>query len=179
MQVLIILAGMWVLVIGFDLVYERFFRKDNVRQDVAPLTGEKTKETSLSINRDESVLIGNKLGKIRVSYLGPDDDNRIRLSVTTPKKIKVFRKEKNGHEIRRDKKLYQKELEYWRREVRKQDKIRREKEFLVQPRVDELLLKSDDTAKKIASRCDVSVDFVEKRRETLENAGSFDTPLFD
>jgi sRNA-binding carbon storage regulator CsrA len=178
MQILLILAAMWVLVIGFDLIYERFFRKDNIREDVS-VTGEKTKETSLSINRDESVLIGNKLGRIRVSYIGQDDDNRIRLSVTAPKRVKVFRKEKNGHEVRRDKRLYEKELEYWRRQVRKEDRLRREQEFLVQPRVDELLLKSDEPAKKIASRCGVSVEFVEKRRESLEKAGSFDTPLFD
>ncbi len=135
-------------------------------------------EKVLSINNDESILIGTKLGEVRLTYLGSCDGDRIRIGVVSPKQVEIYRRERTKQQRLVDDQLYQKELAFWRKELRRSDKNRRDHESLMRGRVDEMLLEFK-SYRSISKKCGVSSEFVAKRQAVLEKNGSFETPLFD
>lgn len=174
--VVILLILTWFVVLGVS--FASSLGKDKVCAENLPLSGTAASEETLSINRDESVLIGTKLGEVRVTYLSSCDEDRVRLGIVAPKSLNVYRREKTKQELNADNKLYEKELVFWRKELRKSDKNRRDQENLMRGAVDNMLLEGKGY-RSIANKCNVNSEFVAKRQATLEKTGSFETPLFD
>ena len=179
MIVMYLLIGAWIIVLSVDFAFSmRKKHKSAKNAESTLLTGQATHQQALSINSEESVLIGGKLGEVRITFLSSVDDGRIRLGITAPRTMKVYRREKDRNELVSDQKLNDRELLHWRDELRRNDKERREREQLLAPRVDKDLLEGK-SMQQIAGKCQVSIDFVAKRYSVLEKAGSFETPLFD
>lgn len=177
--ILFMLIALWVGVLGADWFrHIRQRRKSEARKKLTMISGQTMSENAVSINRDESILIGDEMGEVRITFLSVCEDDRVRLGITAPASLKVFRREKDSKEKLSDRKLYEKELKHWQSELKRSQKERRDKETLAQPTVDKYLLDGEDI-RKIAKKCGVSKEFIAKRQTVLEKAGSFDTPLFE
>ncbi len=150
----------------------------NNRQLLSSLDKDNVRETVLSINRDESILVVTKLGEVRLTYLGSGSDDCIKIGVVSPRQIEIYSKERTRRQRYLDDKLYQKELAFWREELRRNDRKRRAHENLMCGKVDKMLLEYKDH-RSISKECGVSNKFVAKRQLMLEKNGSFETPLFD
>lgn len=177
--ILFLLIAAWVGVLTYDFVKHILKnRKLEANKELMMISGQPMSSNAVSINRDESILVGDKMGEVRITFLSVCDDDRVRLGITSPENLTIFRKEKDSKEQLSDRKLYEKELKHWQSELRRCEKQRRNKEALAQPAVDQYLLNGEDF-RKIAKKCGVSIEFVGKRQTVLEKAGSFDTPLFE
>lgn len=169
--------GCWLVVLTLEFLF--FNRKKRAADvDSSATSARQTQHSAVSINKDESILLGDELGEVRITFLSVSDDSRVRLGFIAPDTVKIFRKEKDSKELLNDKKHYQKELKYWRDEIIKQDRQRKNHENMVQPAVDRALLEEKNFA-AISKKYNVSNDFIQKRYSVLEKAGSFDTPLFE
>ena len=133
---------------------------------------------SVSINRDEAVIVVDKIGRVRISFLDISGDNRIRLGITSPMDVRVYRRDKKKKELAADERFFKKEIEHWRKEVREYDRKQKDLQELVLPHVEKALLDNKSTA-SIARKYKVDKEYVQRVYERMAKAGRFDMPLFE
>jgi hypothetical protein len=134
-----------------------------------------TVTTTFTVNTRQSVLVEG----LKISYIRLCNSNTVRISIEAGEEVEIVKAEKATDKPIGDADLYEKDLAFWKREIKEIERRKKLRQALLLPKIDEQLVENNIPIQEVAAKFQVTERFVNKRYNILKKAGSFTPPLFE